>query len=83
MTLDLQIDNHDHHIMADGKHKMIQNGDDQLQTHQRQMVDEQQKFEENDLVRLDIMFLAQKIGRICVIQLFDLLVQMLCDIIQI
>ena len=50
------IDKHDHHITIDGKHKMIQNGDEVHQILQHQIEHEQQLFEDNDHALVDGMF---------------------------
>ena len=76
MILDLHFDKLDG-IMI-GKHQeLILLGEVHQVIQQHQMQLEQQKFEESDLVLQGGTFQVQKIGKICVIQFYELLVQML------
>jgi hypothetical protein len=69
-------------IMIGKHHKLILLGDEAHQILQHLTELEQQRFEESDLVLLDGTFQVQKIGKICVIVFYELLVQMQCDIIH-
>lgn len=71
------IDKLHHHIIIDGNHKMILNGDEVYLILLHQIEYEPRQYEDKDHVQFDGMFQVQKIGKQHVIRFFELLVQVL------
>jgi hypothetical protein len=71
------IGEQNHHIIIDGKHKMIQNGDEVLLILLLLIEHEQRLHEDNDHVQVDIMFQVKKIGKKHVIPFHEQIVQII------